>query len=56
MFQAGIRRDGFAVARQLFSRREAARYRSHFMALRHAWRWVGPMFGPVRKPWVRCGR
>ena len=32
-FRAGFDRDGFAVARQLFSRREAGRYRSHFMAL-----------------------
>ena len=32
-FRAGFDRDGFAVARQLFSRREAGRYRGHFMAL-----------------------
>lgn len=32
-FRTGFDRDGFAVARQLFSRREAARYRGHFMAL-----------------------
>jgi len=31
-FRAGFDRDGFAVARQLFSRREAGRYRGHFMA------------------------
>jgi phytanoyl-CoA hydroxylase len=33
MFCAGFDRDGFAVARQLFSRAEARRYRGHFMAL-----------------------
>jgi phytanoyl-CoA hydroxylase len=33
VFRAGFDRDGFAVARQLFSRREARRYRDHFMAL-----------------------
>src|SRR5260370_9326984 len=33
-FRTGFDRDGFAVARQLFSRREAGRYRGHFMALR----------------------
>jgi phytanoyl-CoA hydroxylase len=32
-FGTGFDRDGFAVARQLFSRREAGRYRGHFMAL-----------------------
>ena len=32
-FRTGFDRDGFAVARQLFSRREAGRYRRHFMAL-----------------------
>ena len=32
-FRTGFDRDGFAVARQLFSRREAGRYRGHFMAL-----------------------
>ena len=32
-FRTGFDRDGFAVARQLFSRREARRYRGHFMAL-----------------------
>jgi len=34
MFRTGFDRDGFAVARQLFSRGEARRYRDHFMALR----------------------
>lgn len=33
-FRTAFDRDGLAVARQLFSRREAGRYRSHFMALR----------------------
>jgi phytanoyl-CoA hydroxylase len=33
-FRTGFDRDGFAVARHLFSRREAQRYRAHFMALR----------------------
>ncbi len=33
-FRTGFDRDGFALARQLFSRREARRYRGHFMALR----------------------
>ena len=33
-FNTGFDRDGFALARQLFSRREAGRYRGHFMALR----------------------
>lgn len=32
-FRTAFDRDGFAVARQLFSRREAGRYRGHFMAL-----------------------
>jgi phytanoyl-CoA hydroxylase len=32
-FRTGFDRDGFAVARQLFSGREAGRYRGHFMAL-----------------------
>jgi phytanoyl-CoA hydroxylase len=36
MFRAGFDRDGFAVARQLFSRREAGFYRRHFMALRRS--------------------
>jgi hypothetical protein len=33
-FRTAFDRDGFALARQLFSRREAGRYRGHFMALR----------------------
>ncbi len=33
-FRTGFDRDGFTLARQLFSRREAGRYRGHFMALR----------------------
>lgn len=33
-FQAAFDRDGLAVARRLFSRDEARRYRGHFMALR----------------------
>jgi len=32
-FRTGFDRDGFAVARQLFSRREAGLYRGHYMAL-----------------------
>ena len=32
-FRTGFDRDGFAIARQLFSRREAGRYRGHFMAM-----------------------
>ena len=32
-FRTGFDRDGFALARQLFSRREVRRYRGHFMAL-----------------------
>jgi phytanoyl-CoA hydroxylase len=35
-FRASFDRDGFAVARQLFSRGEAGHYRGHFMALRRA--------------------
>ena len=33
-FRTAFDDDGFVVARQLFSRREAGRYRGHFMALR----------------------
>lgn len=34
MFRAGFDRDGYAVARQLFTSSEARRYRGHFMTLR----------------------
>ena len=37
-FRSGFDRDGFALARQLFSRREARRYCGHFMALHHGGR------------------